>query len=452
MIILITIFIFKGEQNFKSLKSLLSAEQKDTIKKYVFPYKIISQQNDKINEYKEEIDLLKSTLITIELDYIESLGDIETTKSTVKLSNNKILKKFKLNSGFVSGTHELYPGTGYIDFYENNMFIISARGNLSFSKNFSTDELSFKQIKNNISDFLTIEQFKKDRRFSIKDLMIFNKKIFVSYTQEIKEDCWNTGIINGDINFENIFFKKLFQSEDCINSINNPEGFGGFQQGGRIVSLNDNHILFSIGDYGNRHLPQDIKSVNGKLIKINTDDGNFQIVSIGHRNPQGLYFDKDNNFIIETEHGPFGGDEVNIIEVSDINKDIIQNYGWPISSYGEHYGGNVKKNFEKYKKYPLYKSHKDHGFIEPIKAFVPSIAISEIVKIRENEYVLSSMGKDRDGDKSLYFFKLNNKKKIVNLEQVKVFERIRDLSFRNNNLYLFMENSASIGILNLDTN
>ena len=98
----------------------------------------------------------------------------------------------------------------------------------------------------------------------------------------------------------------------------------------------------------------------------------------------------------------------------------------------------------------MHKSHSQYGYIEPLKAFVPSIAISEIVKIGKNKYVVGSMGKDRDGDKSLYFFELDEKNKIVNLEQVKVFERIRDLKFKNGNLFLFMEDTASIGVINLN--
>ena len=69
---------------------------------------------------------------------------------------------------------------------------------------------------------------------------------------------------------------------------------------------------------------------------------------MGHRNPQGLFFDKENNFILETEHGPQGGDEINLIEISKINKDKIQNYGWAISSAGEHYPNkNSKINISK---------------------------------------------------------------------------------------------------------
>jgi glucose/arabinose dehydrogenase len=192
-------------------------------------------------------------------------------------------------------------------------------------------------------------------------------------------------------------------------------------------------------------LAQNVESVNGKIIKVNIDNGNYEIISMGHRNPQGLYFDKENNFLLETEHGPTGGDEINLIEISKVNKDKIQNYGWAISSAGEHSGGKVEFNKKIYKKYPLYKSHSEHGFIEPLKSFVPSIGISEIVKIGQNKYVVSSMR-----GKSLYFFELNKQKQIINLNRVKVFERVRDLRFNNNQLFLFMEDTASIGVINLN--
>ena len=140
----------------------------------------------------------------------------------------------------------------------------------------------------------------------------------------------------------------------------------------------------------------------------------------------------------------FGGDEINIIDINKINKDKILNYGWPISSYGEHYGGKKEIVEKKYKKYPLYKSHSSHNFIEPIKSFVPSIGISELVKIGGNRYVVSSLK-----DQSLYFFKIKEKK-IFNLTRIELSERIRDLVFNNNKLYLFLEDSASIGVINLN--
>mgnify|MGYP001214994656 FL=1 len=62
------------------------------------------------------------------------------------------------------------------------------------------------------------------------------------------------------------------------------------------------------------------------------------------------------------------------------------------------------------------------------------------------------MGYKRVQDASLYFFQLNEEKEIINLEQIKVFERIRDLAFKDNQLYLFMEDTASIGVINLNEN
>ena len=405
-----------GNQNFSNLTSFLNSEQKKLIKKYIFPYKLISQQQQTISKQQQTISQLEENLKLIDLSNYELLikqegGDIIIEKSIVKLPNNKTLKKYNLTSGFYSGISNILPGSGYIDFHEGNMIVSSSRGVLAFKKNIEDTEENFQQIKNNIDEFIGINQFEKHHWFSLKDIFIHNNIIFLSYTEEIREDCVNTSIIYGDMNYENIKFEKLFSPKECVHSKENVDNeFNARQSGGRIIHFDDNHILLSMGDYRSRHLAQDIKSLNGKLIKVNIDNGNYKIISMGHRNPQGLYFDEENNFILETEHGPYGGDEINLIEFSKINNDEIQNYGWAISSAGEHYGGKSEVNKTKYEKYPLFKSHIEHGFIEPLKSFVPSIGISEIVKIGPNRYVVGSML-----DKSLYFFELNQKKLLINL-------------------------------------
>ena len=247
-------------------------------------------------------------------------------------------------------------------------------------------------------------------------------------------------------NLDTINYKKVQLNKKISIKRNNIDGeFQPLQAGGKIINFDDGHILLSVGEYRNRFLAQDKKSVNGKIIKINIFNSDYEVISMGHRNPQGLYFDKENNFILETEHGPYGGDEINLIEVEKINKDKIQNYGWAIVSGGEHYGGKNDANKQKYKKYPLYKSHSKYGFIEPLKMFIPSIGIGEIIKIRKNRYVVASLK-----DASLYFFELSNEKKIINLERVEVFERIRSLLFKDNKIYLFLEDTPSIGVISLN--
>ncbi len=435
------IYLMKNDK-LSFISSFLSTEQIKLVKEYIFPYRVIKEQKQQISE------LLNDNYSSLELDVIfRSLPKIPVIKNKdIKLSNQKIMESYKLDGGFRYGINLSYSGSGYIDFHQDNLIVLSARGVLAFTKDIK-NTLYLNQIKNNIDDFIGIEEFKKSHKFSIKDLFIYQNKIYVSFTEEIKEDCWNTSIIYSNMNYVEIKFKKFFSSEQCVHSIDNKDGeFEALQSGGRIINFN-NDILLTVGDYRSRFLAQDNKSINGKIIKINTDSLEYEILSMGHRNPQGLVFDNQQNIILETEHGPMGGDEINLIEITKINNSNTLNYGWAISSAGEHYGGkDNEKNIDKYKKYPLHNSHSEFGFIEPLKSFVPSIGISEIAKIGIDKYVVSSLK-----DSSLYFFELK-KNNITNLERVEVFERIRDLIFKDNNLYLFLENSASISVLPIKLN
>lgn len=443
---------YAGKGNFSFVGKILNKEQISIIEKYIFPYKLISKQRKEILQHKSTIllqqgrmeSIYELPLVKLELDFKESLNDIRIEKTEdIKLSNNTIMNKYKLVDGFYSGIYFKYPGSGYIDFHQDNLLVLSSRGILGYNKNIK-NELHFKAIKNNINDFISLKQFSKHRWFSLKDLLIHENKIYISYTEEVKENCWNTSVIYGNINYANTKFKKLFSSKECVHSKNNiDKEFNAHQSGGRMVNFDNNHILLSVGEYRSRFLAQKKDNINGKIIKINIKTSDYEIISMGHRNPQGLYYDKKNNFIIEAEHGPMGGDEVNLIEIDKIDRDEPLNYGWPIVSAGKHY--NHGNNEEKYKKYPLYKSHSKYGFMEPLKSFVPSIGISEITKIGENSYVAGSLRAY-----SLYFFELNSEKKMINLKRVKTPERIRDMKFKNNKLYLFLENTAQIGIISLN--
>ena len=427
-----------------NLKDYVSNENKFLIKKYFFPHKYISQLEKEILKNKSRSDIHKVFFaVKKEIDFKKSLNDFKTKKKIKKiLSNDSILFKYSLSHVFLTGINHTIPGSGYVDFHNNNLFVLSARGILGYSTNIG-DEIIFKQIQNNLNNFIGLNQFYKSNWFSFKDLLIHNNTIFVSFTEEIKKNCWNTSVVYGEINYETIKFDKLFTDNNCINSHDNVDKeFNAHQSGGRMIGFDNDHILLSTGDYRSRFLSQSKKSNNGKIIKINLNNKSTKIISMGHRNPQGLYLDRKNKFILETEHGPKGGDEINLINLAEINNDKIANFGWPIASAGEHY---KDPNGDKYKKYPLYKSHSKHGFIEPLKSFVPSIGISEIVKISEKEYVVGSLKEE-----ALYFFELNSENQITNLKKIKVYERIRDLKFYNNKLYLLLEDTTSIGVISLE--
>ncbi len=462
-IILIFLFIFVavyylsfsaiGTDRFEVIKNSINPKYKNMIVKYFFPYKKITILEERFNDLLKYNDdqnrLIREHLYNFEYEYKKSGENINIIKKKdLKLSNNLIMEKYELLNGLYHGIHNILNRSAFLDFHQNNLLILTPTGILSYISNVNDDKIYLNQISNNIYDFINSNQFNKDAWFSLKDLSVYNNKIFISYTEEINQDCWNVSVIFGDFNYDEITFKKLFSSEKCISSINNVDKiFNAHQTGGRIVGFDDENILLTTGEFRNRYLAQEKESINGKIIKINFKNKDFKIISMGHRNPQGLLYDKENNIILSTEHGPEGGDEINLIDLDLLssNNHKILNYGWPISSYGEHYGGKKKfANREKYKKYPLYKSHSKHNFIEPLKFFTPSIGISEITKIDEKKYIASSLKA-----KSIYLFELNELNEMINLEMINVYERVRDIKFKNKNLYLFLENTGSIGVIRL---
>ena len=139
----------------------------------------------------------------------------------VKLNEKLNLEKFQLLNGFYAGIAKLYPGSGYLDFHKQNIIVLSSRGIIGFAEVDFKENLSFKQIDNNIEDFINIKQFSKERPrdgleiFFLKDLLISDDKIFISFTEEIKEDCWNTSLIYGDINYKNYIYKVIFPKRLC---------------------------------------------------------------------------------------------------------------------------------------------------------------------------------------------------------------------------------------------
>ena len=256
-----------GLKIFTNLMALLNRDQKEWIRHYILPYQKISILEKKISV---ELKYINNSLIETELEVKKNDSIVATRESEIKLLNNLIIKKYKFVSGFYYGIWNRFPGSGYIDFHNDDMLILSARGVLIFKNKFNDKNKDFKIIKNNIDEHIGFEEFKKNKKFSIKDLLIYKDKIFVSYTEQIKKNCWNTSIIYGNINKEYIQFNKLFSNKDCIHEIDNKDkSFNAHQSGGRMIMLDDSHIVLSVGDYRERYLAQDEESINGKIIKIN---------------------------------------------------------------------------------------------------------------------------------------------------------------------------------------
>jgi cytochrome c2 len=162
-------------------------------------------------------------------------------------------------------------------------------------------------------------------------------------------------------------WRTRFDAQPCLPFKVDERGlpFGGSASGGRMLRIGGG-VLVTVGDEqfdglnSRMNLPQDPVSHYGKTVLIG-DDGSVRIHSLGHRNPQGLARDASGR-VWATEHGPQGGDELNLIEAG-------VNYGWPYRTTGTEYG---------LRRWPLLREP-DTQWREPAYSFVPSPGLSSLV-------------------------------------------------------------------------
>jgi glucose/arabinose dehydrogenase len=173
---------------------------------------------------------------------------------------------------------------------------------------------------------------------------------------------------NNMVEKKDIFLAKPFLKAD-------------YHFGSRIVFDKDNLIYFSAGERGTQPKVQELGNDHGKIHRIK-DDGSVpddnpfvgksgaspSIWSYGHRNPQGMAYDLSNNVLWAVEHGPKGGDELNLIQKG-------KNYGWPKTSYGINYDGTI-----------LTKDKELEGIENPIRYWVPSIAPCGMILVTSEKY------------------------------------------------------------------
>ncbi|WP_298632644.1 PQQ-dependent sugar dehydrogenase [uncultured Umboniibacter sp.] len=161
-----------------------------------------------------------------------------------------------------------------------------------------------------------------------------------------------------------------------------PLKSGGAHYGGRMTFLPDGSLVFGTGEgYNYREHSQRLDSLMGKVIRLNDDgtvpsdnpfvgreDARAEIWSYGHRNPQGIVFDTEANVLYVHEHGPKGGDEINVIEPA-------LNYGWPAITYGTEYSGAQITPYTEL-----------DGMIQPMFYYDPSIAPAGFALLQNSQF------------------------------------------------------------------
>jgi len=203
-----------------------------------------------------------------------------------------------------------------------------------------------------------------------------NGWIYISYSSpEGRGNGANTAIMRARLDGDSLVDQEVLYKAE-------PNSRRGQHFGGRIEFDKEGYLYFSVGDRGNRDVnPQDITRDNGKVYRLHDDgtvpddnpfvddpDAVKAIYSYGHRNPQGMAMHPETGQIWTHEHGPRGGDEINIIEKGN-------NYGWPVISYGINYSGTEFAE----------DTHRE-GMEQPAWYWDPSIAPSGMDFVTSDKY------------------------------------------------------------------
>ncbi|MDT0645171.1 PQQ-dependent sugar dehydrogenase [Zunongwangia sp. F260] len=200
--------------------------------------------------------------------------------------------------------------------------------------------------------------------------------IYISYASpEGSEEGGNTAVMRGKLENGSFTNKEVLYKAS-------PNTTKGQHFGSRIVFDNEGYLYFTAGERGARdENPQDITRDNGKVYRLN-DDGTIPesnpftenenakkaIFSYGHRNPQGMILHPGTGEVWLHEHGPQGGDEINVIKKGE-------NYGWPEVTYGENYGGGA-----------ITDETSNPEMEDPIFYWLPSIAPSGMAYITSEKF------------------------------------------------------------------
>lgn len=203
-----------------------------------------------------------------------------------------------------------------------------------------------------------------------------NKLIYFTYASKAGEgDGANTALMRAVFNDRQLSQKQVLYKAS-------PNSRRGQHFGSRIAFDKEGYVYFTVGDRGNRDVnPQNVKRDGGKVYRLH-DDGRIPddnpffkesgakkaIFSYGHRNPQGMEMNPFTGDIWTHEHGPKGGDEINIVRKG-------KNYGWPKASFGINYSGSKFTN-----------KTSIPGMEDPLHHWTPSIAPSGMAFVSSDVY------------------------------------------------------------------
>jgi len=272
-----------------------------------------------------------------------------------------------------------------------------------------------------------------DSRFAITDIAVLEEQekvisLLISFPQySQKNRCVSLVLYKYDLKLAAtvsvVRGKQWFKSSPCvpISAVQHAAG--------RIEVIDKKNVYLTTGDLGFPKIgDRKARGTLGSIYKVSSSA--FERVSQGHRNPQGVQLIGKDLYI--SEHGPRGGDEINLI-------DLGRDYGWPFVTYGQPYGSGdyVRPS----------KTGTHEGFTKPLYYWVPSVAPTELILLPDDPRWGSWSGQLVMGtlrENALIFLQLMSKREVGQVANVNVGERIRDLEVGNDGSIIATTDSGNL--------
>jgi aldose sugar dehydrogenase len=324
---------------------------------------------------------------------------------------------------------------GSIELFEGGFLVAAGDGGLfHLTEERPGSALTSRRLPHRVP--LNLDAFSSDgmrngtgrREFRVADILMIESpagmlKLFASHQYWIREEqcvvirlssaeAPRGVLLNGGAELK---WETLFETKPCL-PINAQTNLG--EMGGRLLRLDDNSVLLTVGDVGFSGVGPDKRNLAhpespyGKTIRIDWKNNQVETYTTGHRNAQGLYRTSD-GLIWATEHGPKGGDELNLIRQG-------ADYGWPFVSYGANYNDYV---------WPLDPKPGRHlGHEPPAFAWLPSIGVSSLISVEQDLFAHWKGDLLVAGMREQSLFRLRVRDgNVIFAEPIPIGRRVRDL-------------------------
>lgn len=312
----------------------------------------------------------------------------------------------------------------------------------------------------------------------ILDVANFDNNFYLSSvgtieSGDLKGNCAYIAVDQIALNSQGrLSFSRIWKSPFCL-SLSDSESPGWHDLHGRLV-VDDSRIFLATGallnetyegtfpNRGLNHLPEKFEDANssfeffGRLLSIDRATGEFETLAEGFRGPSGLAADVDGEYFLIADHGPRGGDEINIVarESGSSEESFAPHFGWPYVSLGSSYSvptGDFSEVID-----TSFDNHE--GFVSPLFSWVPGIAPSQVIQIprggtkvfgpnfREGDWIVTSLKAA-----SIFHIRLSDSRlSVLYSEQIPIGSRIRDISLSSDGFLLSTDDGQIVKLSQMD--